>query len=89
MSAENPSLPPRAKLDEERAKQIRLLRAIDRVQRRMDGAIHRRATSVRIPVDDVIAIFEALRAGTALAKEQRRRDTMSVGRRLVEWLRGN
>ena len=85
----NPSLPPRDVRDAEHAKQVRLLRAVQRVQRRMDGALTRKATSVRIEVGDLVAIFGALRAGTALAKEQRRRETMGLGQRLLNWLRGN
>lgn len=85
---DNPSLPPRAVLDEERAKQARMLRAISRVQHRMDGAINRKATSVRIEVVDLVAIFEALRASSTIAKEQRRRDTSGIGQRLWDWIRG-
>lgn len=87
--SENPSLPPRAVLDEERAKQARILRAVTRVQHRIDGAVNRRATSLRVRTDDAIAIFEALKNGALIAKEQRRRDTQSIGQRLLSWLRGD
>jgi hypothetical protein len=85
---DNPSLPPRAVLDEERAKQVRMVRAVQRAQRRVDSAIIRKATSVRIEVVDMVAIFEALRVSATVAKEQRRRDTLGIGRRLWEWITG-